>query len=83
MAGRKAVSEGQKAQPFTACPELRVCRSRLPSGSGTPRSDGCLAGIRRASGRRRALLPRAGMGTRRSAGFERILRLAALAFPMA
>ena len=33
--------------------------------------------------RRWALLPRAGADARRSAGFERILRLAALAFPMA
>jgi len=51
--------------------------------SGTPRPDGRLAGIRMAYLRRWALLPRAGVGARRSAGFERILPLAALAFPMA
>jgi len=54
-----------------------------PIPPGTPRPDGRLAGIRMAYLRRWALLPKAAVGTRRGAGFERILRLAALAFPMA
>ena len=83
MAGRKSVSERQRARPFAACPQFRVCRSRLCRRSGTRRSDGRLAGIRRACGRRWALLPGADAGARRSAGFERILRFAAIAFPMA
>ena len=77
------VSEQRKARQFAACPEFCVCRSKLRRCSGTPRPDGRLAGIRMAYLRRWASLPRSGVGARRSAGFERILRLAALAFPMA
>ncbi len=82
MAGPKSASERQKARPCDACPELCVCHSRLRRRSGTPRSDGRLAGVRMSYLRCLALLPRAGAGVRRSAGFERILRPAALAFPM-
>ena len=46
---------------------------------GTPQSGGCLAVIWRAHLRRWELLPRAGIGARRRAGSERILRLAGLA----
>jgi len=77
------VSERRKERQFAACPESCVCRSRLRRCSGTPRPDGRLAGIRMAYLRRWASLPRSGVGARRSAGFERILRPAALAFPMA
>ena len=45
--------------------------------------DGLLTGILMVFLRPLALLPRTGVRARRNAGFERILRLAALAFPMA
>jgi len=83
IAGLSAAQKPMPAQQFAACPEFRVWRSRLRRGSGTPRPDGRLAGIRVLWLRCWALLPRAGASVRRSAGFERILGFAALAFPMA
>ena len=80
---RKSVSERQKARQFAACPEFLVDRSSPRAYSGTLRPAGRLAGIRMISLRHRALLPSAGVCARGSAGFERILRLATLAFPMA
>jgi len=83
MAGLSAAWKRVSARPFAACPEIRVGRSRWRSGSGKRRPDGRLAGIRMVSLRRWALLPGAGIGARRSARFERILGLAAVAFAMA
>ena len=72
IAGLRSGSERWKAPQSGACPQFGSGLLRFASGSGTPRLEGRLGGIRM---RYRASLPRSGVRTGRSTRLEGIQQL--------